>query len=337
VQQFKLLYDRLGVDFDHYDGESLYENKLDAAVAEVNAKIGTRTSEGALVCDLPGHEIPVLLKKDDGASLYITRDLAAIQDRWERFHFDVNLYVVAIQQKLHFTQLFDLVKAVGKEFAGKSEHISFGMLAFGSKTMKSREGNAIFLKDALDEGQTRALALIREKNPELPYAEEVADWIGTGALVFSDLSQNRNHTINFDWDKALSFEGDTSPFIQYTHARCTSLLDKTAEHAKTLDKAAATTGVPADLIRHEAVRGLLLAWDSFDLAAEKALVNRDPSAIASVTLDVAKAFNQLYHKVRFLDVKDTHELEMLMTLTAGTRQLLKNGLSLLGIKAPERM
>jgi arginyl-tRNA synthetase len=335
VEQFKELYSRLGIDFDHYDGESLYESKLETAIQEVSQKIGTRISDGALVCDLPGHDIPILLKKDDGASLYITRDLAAIEDRYQRFQFDVALYVVAIQQKLHFKQLFDLIAALGKSYASRVEHISFGMLAFGSKTMKSREGNTIFLKDALDEGKERALALIREKSPDLKNAEEVADVIGTGALIFSDLSQNRNHTINFEWDKALSFEGDTAPFIQYTHARCTSLLEKTAEHLATLTQSNAAEA--QKLFDHEAVRNLILSWDSFDLYAEKALLGRDPSQIATATLELAKAFNQLYHQVRFMKVNNKNELQILRQLTEGTQKILALGLSLLGIRAPQRM
>jgi len=335
IEEIKKLYARLNVDFDHWDGESLYENRLDAAVDEITRSVGTYVSEGALVCDLPGHKIPVLLRKDDGASLYITRDIVAAEDRYNRFAYDVSLYVVSIQQKLHFQQLFDLLKKLGKPFADRCEHVSYGMLSFGAKTMKSREGNMIVLDDALDEGKKKALEIIREKNPELPHAEEVAEMVGIGAFVFNDLSQNRNHDIRFDWDKALSFEGDTSGFIQYTHARCTSLLERSSEHRKTLT---ASADKPlTELLAHEAVRGLLLAWDAFDLAAEKALVHRDPSQIASATLDISKAFSQLYHKVRFLDATSVGELDCLMTLTRGTRHLLRQGLGLLGIKAPERM
>jgi len=335
IDDIKKLYKRLDVSFDHYDGESLYEKQLDAAVDEVTAKVGTHISEGALVCELPGHKIPVLLRKDDGASLYITRDIVAAEDRFKRFKFDVSLYVVSIQQKLHFQQLFDLLKALGKPFASRCEHISYGMLSFGDKTMKSREGNMIVLDDALNEGKKKALAIINEKNPDLVGAEDVAEMVSVGAFIFNDLSQNRNHDIRFDWDKALSFEGDTSGAIQYTHARCTSLLERAANHLKTLPSG--DTKRIDELLSNEAVRGLLLAWDGFDLAAEKALIHRDPAQIASITLDIAKAFNQLYHKVRFLDVTSANELEVLMTLTRGTQTFLKQGLGLLGIKAPERM
>ena len=333
VEQFKLLYSRLNIEFDYFDGESLYDKKIDKAIGEIESSIGTRLSDGALVCDLEGHDIPVLLKKDDGASLYITRDLAAVQDRWERFSFDKAYYVVAIQQKLHFKQLFDLCSALKKPYADRLEHISYGMLAFGSKTMKSREGNAIFLKDALDEGKSRAKALIKEKNPNLENIDTVADQIGIGALIFSDLSQNKNHTINFEWDQALSFEGDTAPFIQYTHARCNSLVEKTENYLNTIEKSEGESSVFAEA----KVKNLLLQWDSFDLFAEKAYLNSDPSQIANALLNVSRAFNQLYHEIRFLEVKNKEDLQVLIQLTKGTAQLLKTGLSLLGIQAPQRM
>lgn len=337
IEQFQTVYERLGVEFDHFDGESLYEGKIDGVVQEIDQKLGTRNSEGALVCDLPDHDIPILLKKDDGASLYITRDLAAAEDRHQRFAFDESLYVVAIQQKLHFKQLFDLCDALGKDYAGNMEHISFGMLAFGSKTMKSREGNSIFLRDALDEGKERALELIKQKNPDLPNIETVADQIGMGALIFSDLSQNKNHTINFEWDKALSFEGDTAPFIQYTHARCTSLMERTEAHAKSIDQNSKEKSKEIGVHSHSAVKNLLLAWDQFDVFAERAYLQKDPSQIASATLAIAKSFNQLYHSIRFLDVSNKDELETLSFLTAGTKRILALGLSLLGIQAPNKM
>jgi arginyl-tRNA synthetase len=334
IAEFKKLYARLGVDFDHYDGESLYEKRLDAAVDEVTAKVGTRLSDGALVADLPGHKVPVLLRKDDGASLYITRDIVAAEDRFARFNYDLSIYCVAVQQKLHFQQLFDLLKLMGKPFADRCEHVSFGMLSFGSKTMKSREGNMIFLKDALDEGKNKAAAIIREKSPDLANADEVAEMVGMGAIVFFDLSQNRNHDVKFDWDAALSFEGDTSPFIQYTHARCTSVVEKVIA-AK--GEATISNEAIAKISATEPVRNLLIDWDYFEVYAERALLNRDPSQVAAATLAVAKSYNQLYHKVRFLDVADPAERAVYVALTRATQRLLAHGLKLLGLRAPARM
>lgn len=335
IRDFSKTYQRLGIDFDFFDGESLYEKVLDSTIDEVTKKIGTEISDGALVCTLPGHNIPILLKKDDGASLYITRDLAAIQDRANRFHFDLAWYVVAVQQKLHFKQLFDLVAALGKDFAGRAEHISFGMLSFGSKTMKSREGNVIFLNDVLNEARDRALEIIRSKNPNLQNAEAVAEEIGTGAVLFFDLSQNRNHDISFDWERALAFDGDTAPFVQYAHARCTSLYRKGQEHLATLDPSA--SGATDDIFDHPAVRELLGEWAYFTLYGERALNERDPSQVATSLLSIAKAMNRFYHAIRFLDEKSPARLKVLLELTQGTQKILGHGLALLGIRAPREM
>ena len=338
IEEAKQLYKRLNIRFDHYDGESLYEGRLQAVVDEVTTKIGTRKSEGALVCDVPGQKIPVLLQKDDGASLYITRDLAAAEDRFERFHYDISFYVVAIQQKFHFEQLFGVLKLLGKPYADRCEHIPFGMLSFGSKTMKSREGNIIFLKDVLDEAQKRALAIIQEKNPNLQGAADVAEMIGQGAILFSDVSQNRTRDISFDWEKALSFEGDTAPFIQYTHARCCSLTKKGAAHLETLKRNESDALDAALLLEKDpSVRQLLGDMAYFQTFSERAWTERDPSQIATATLNVAKSFNQLYHKIRFLDETSSARLKVLLQLTEGTRLLLSHGLSVLGILAPLEM
>jgi arginyl-tRNA synthetase len=336
IAEFKQLYDRLGIHFDYFDGESLYESKLGDIVRRISETIGTRISDGATVVDLPGHEVPALLLKDDGASLYLTRDLAAAFDREQRFHFDEMLYIVAVQQKLHFRQLFDILKGMKAPFADRCEHIPFGMLSFGSKTMKSREGNAIFLRDALDEGKERALTLIKQKNPDLPDAEKTADAVGMGALLFFDLSQNRNHDIKFNWDQALSFEGDTGPFLQYTHARTSSLNEKVSAHRATLKG----TGDPAKLqalLEDEAVIKILLEWAFFETYCDKALENRDPAQIAVAALNVAKAFNQFYHKKRFLEENDPACVDALLALSNGTRATLKTSLGLMGIQAPHQM
>lgn len=253
IADYKNLYDRLGIRFDFYDGESMYVGKnLDATINRITQKIGTRISEGALVCDLPDHKIPVLLRKDDGASLYISRDLAAVEDRWNKFHFAESWYVVDTRQSLHFKQLFDLSTALDKPFKGTLKHVPFGMLKFGTQVMKTRSGNIIYLNDVLDEAKKKALEIIREKNPNLEGAEETAEMIGMGAILFNDLSQHRERDISFDWKQALSFDGDTAPFIQYTHARCCSLMRKCAPRLAEL----AAKKDNESCLEHEAVRFL---------------------------------------------------------------------------------
>jgi len=335
IEEFKKIYKRLGIHFDHFEGESFYQKQLDLRIQEIDQSIGTEISDGALVCKLAGHSIPILLKKADGASLYITRDIAAIQDRFERFAFDELWYVVAVQQKLHFKQLFDLVKAIGKPFAGKLEHISFGMLSFGSKTMKTREGNIIFLSDVLKEAKERAEHIIKEKNPNLSNIEQISEMIGVGAILFNDLSQNRTHDISFDWATALSFEGDTAPFVQYSHARCTSLEKKAAEHLKTL-----STRDPnklAELFEEASVHNITRELLLFQTYSERALNDRDPSQIAHSILAISKSLNQMYHKIRFLNETDASRLELLLGIIRATKATLKQGLKILGIQAPQEM
>ena len=335
VAEYKKLYDRLGVSFDVYDGESLYEKKLEASVTEITEKVGTRISDGALVADLPGHSIPILLKKDDGSSLYITRDLAAMEDRWARYSFDHMWYAVDVRQGLHFKQLFDMIKALGKPYAGRGEHIPFGMLMFGSKVMKTREGNIVFLTDVLDEAKERALKVISEKNPDLTHADDVAEMIGVGAVIFSDLSQHRARDVKFDWDSALSFEGDTAPFIQYAHARCCSLLKKGKAHLATL--APTDDGKEAEIFEIEAVRRLVRQNAFFVTFSERALNDRDPSQIATATLNIAKALGHFYHEVRLVSETSPSRLKALLALADQTRVVIEQGLRLLGIRAPQEM
>lgn len=340
IREFKKLYSRLGVDFDFFDGESLYVDQLDPVVGLIQEKIGTRMSEGALVCDLPGKEIPVLLKKDDGASLYITRDLAAIEDRWNRFHFDHAWYVVAIQQKLHFEQLFGVTAALGKPYSGRAEHVSFGMLLFGNKSMKSREGNVLFLKDVLDEAESRALKILEEKNPNLSPQEKstIAAKVARGALLFGDLSQHRNHDVRFDWEKALSFEGDTAPFIQYTYARCCSLIEKVrSKNPEVKNLGSQPEPLPDSLHQIKAIREILKEILFFETYLEKALAEKDPSQIAKSLIDVAKAMNRLYHDVRFVDETDKNRIKGLIDVTQMVQRTIQTGLYILGIETVERM
>jgi arginyl-tRNA synthetase len=338
VREFQKLYSRLGIEFDSFDGESLYIEDLKRVIAEVDAKIGTRISDGALVCELAGHKVPILLKKDDGASLYLTRDLSAIEDRWTRYNFECAWYVVAVQQKLHFEQLFGVVQALDKPYSKRAEHISFGMLSFGQKTMKSRDGNVIFLRDVLDEAKSRALEIIKEKNPSLPDPEGIAEQIGIGAVLFYDLSQHRNHDVSFDWDKALSFDGDTAPFVQYVHARCHSLLARGHKHLESLPPSQQDPELAAqEIYQLPAFHGLMAELSRAEMYIERAFSDRDPSQVATAALRVAKSFNQLYHARRFVDESEPAKLRLLLGATWCTQLALEKLLDCLGISAPTQM
>jgi arginyl-tRNA synthetase len=339
IEEFQKLYTRLGICFDHFDGESLYTGDLDTVVENISEKIGTRHSEGALVCDIPGHKNPALLRKDDGASLYLTRDIAAAEDRFKRFQFAEAWYVVGVQQKLHFEQLFKIIEMLGKPYASNLTHIAFGMLSFGDKTMKTREGNVIFLKDVIDEAKTRALKLIDEKNASLNNKEKVAESVGLAAILFNDLSQNRTKDVKFEWDKALSFEGDTGPFIQYTHARCASLIRKVQASGTTVDYTAPSLAslVNSQILNIDVVRGLVKELAMYKNYLMRAYTEKDPSQVAHGLLACAKAMNRVYHEIRFLELQDKAALSALIFLAASTKRVLGEGLLLLGISAPEEM
>ncbi|MFC2075302.1 arginine--tRNA ligase, partial [Bdellovibrionota bacterium] len=236
LKDFNRTYKRLGVAFTYIRGESFYTDLIDQTLKKIESLAETRMSEGALIIDLEKYNIPpVLLKKRDGTTLYATRDLAALMHRYEEFEFEKILYVVGQEQKLHFRQLFAALEVMNIPWAHRCFHIPFGMIRFKDKRMSTRKGNVIFLDDVLDEARDRALKAIEEKNPSLKNKEEVAEKVGAGAVIFNDLSQRRIKDVIFDWDEMLSFEGNTGPYLQYTHARICSIIRKAEKPEKDVD------------------------------------------------------------------------------------------------------
>ena len=231
MAEFDKIYDRLGVKFDEVRGEAYYESHLDATVERlVDAGI-TEKSEGALIVRLDefGKEVPpCLLRKTDGTTLYATRDLAAAFHRWELYGFERSLYVVGGDQRLHFRQLKHVLERMGMEWEARMEHIDFGMMRLPEGKMSTRKGRVIFLEAVLDEAAAKADKVIAEKNPGLEDRREVAEMVGVGAVIFNDLRRERVKDVEFVWKEVLSFEGDTGPYVQYTHARLASILRKGA-------------------------------------------------------------------------------------------------------------
>ncbi|HET7559690.1 MAG TPA: arginine--tRNA ligase, partial [Limnochordia bacterium] len=223
ISAFERIYERMGVHFDVYSGESVYAHADEAVLAALAAKGLVAESEGATVVELEGMP-PCLLKKSDGATLYALRDLAAAMDRWEQYRFDKSLYVVDVAQSLHFKQLFGVLGRLEAPWADRLEHVSFGRYSFADGSMSTRRGRIVFLEDVFDEAVRRVRAVIAERNPELPDAERVAEQVGVGAVLFFDLKHSRVRDITFSWEEAVNLEGDTGPYLQYTHARIASLL-----------------------------------------------------------------------------------------------------------------
>lgn len=248
LEEFQRLYHFLGITFDAYQGESFYNSLLEQTIQLVSEKGLVKESEGALLVDLESHGLPpCLLRKKDGATLYITRDLAAAIYRYERYNFHKLLYVVGAEQTLHFQQLFKILELLGFSWAGDCWHIPFGLIHFQDGRMSTREGRTIFLEDVLQRAIELARVIIMEKNPNLADKEKAARLVGLGAVIFGDLINDRIKDIEFDWDKVLDFSGETAPYIQYAHARICSILRKAAPAESDFDffAAAGDSGYPA--------------------------------------------------------------------------------------------
>ncbi len=332
LKEVQKIYDRLGITFDSYAGESFYNDKMQPVIAELEDKGLLIESDGAKVVDLSDFDMPpCLILKKDGATLYATRDLAAAQYRHDTYDFYKCLYVVAYQQNLHFKQVFKVLEKMGKSWAADCIHVPFGMVSLeGGEALSTRKGKVVLLRDVLSTAVEKAEKIIREKNPELEDKAAVAEMVGVGAIVFSALSTSRIKDMVFSYDKALSFEGETAPYLQYTHARCASILSKgnyKCGELGNMDWNVLSDDESADVIT------LLNRYDDVVLdAAEK----YEPCLIARYLLDLAQSFNRFYidHRVISDDKKATAAR---LLLTACVKSTLKNGLSLLLINAPEKM
>jgi arginyl-tRNA synthetase len=325
---------RMNVRFDVVEGESRYVPAIGKTLELVKMRANARLSEGAWIVEVPGLATPALIQKKDGTTLYLTRDIAAAIDRFERFEFHKSLYVVSEQQKLHFQLLFGVLKLMGYHWADRCEHVSFGTVLFGAEKMSTREGRVIFLDDILDEAHRLALAECTAKNPGLPNKEKVAEQVGIGAILFGELSAQRQRDIEFDWSHILAFDGDTGPYVQYSAVRCRSLLEKAkrerGEDGGNLD-------VPGNYPFATEEETLLLALARFRVVLHLCVRDSEPSYLATFLIDLAKAFNRFYYRFPVLQSSDKGQRRVRLALTRATRQVLENGLRLLGIEAPDEM
>lgn len=322
-------YEILGVEFDSYAGESFYNDKMDRVVDELRDRGLLVESEGAQIVDLSDYKMPpCLILKSDGATIYATRDIAAALYRKDTYNFDKCLYVVAYQQDLHFRQVFKTLELMGYDWVKTGmEHVAFGMVSYEGQTLSTREGRIVYLDELLTRAQEKALAIINEKNPDLENKEEVARQVGVGAVIYSDLSASRIKDIDFWWDRALSFDGDTGPYVQYTFARCCSVMRKAADIDAAPDFAALQDDEAQQVLR-------LLARFPEDVRA--ACRTNEPFMITRAVTELAKAYNKFYYEHRILDGEMGERAARVM-LTDAVRQVIKKGLYLIGMEAPERM
>lgn len=325
------IYNMLGITFDSYDGESFYNDKWQKIVQELKDKNLLQQSDGALVVDLQPYNMPpCLVLKGDGASLYATRDIAAALYRKETYNFDKCLYVVAYQQNLHFKQWFKVVELMGYDFAKDLEHVPFGMVSYEGQTLSTRKGHVVYLEELLDKAVEKAHDIIMEKSPDLDDKEKVAAQVGIGAVVFYSLYNNRIKDVDFWWDRALNFDGETGPYVQYTHARCCSVLRKTSPELLHFDN------VDFSLLSDAEAQDVVRVLRQFPDAIKEAAHRNEPYLITRFAVALAQKFNKFYFEHRILDEAPALTTARL-TLVVSTRQVLGTALSLLGIETPHRM
>ena len=323
------VYDMLGVKFDSYAGESFYNDKMQPIIDELRSKGLLVEDNGAQIVDLKEYGMPpALILRSDGATLYITRDLAAAKYRKDTYNFDKSLYVVAYQQDLHFRQLFKVLELMGYEWYKDCEHVSFGMVSYEGQTLSTREGRIVYLEDLLNTSIEKARAIIDEKSPDLENKDEVARQIGVGAVVFFVLYNNRIKDIDFWWDRALNFEGETGPYVMYTHARCCSVLRR----AEAMAAAEPDFSALSDPFSQDVVRLI----EQFPDILKSAVNRSEPSMVTRYSVDLAQAFNKFYYENKVM-VDEPGVRAARLTLTRATMQVLRKALWLIGIEAPERM
>ena len=322
------VYDMLGVKFDSYAGESFYNDKMQPIIDELREKGLLVESQGAYVVDLEEDNMPpCLILKKDGATLYATRDIAAAFYRKKTYHFYKDLYVVAYQQNLHFKQWFKVVEKMGYEWSKDLEHVPFGMVSYEGRALSTREGYVVYLDELLNRAVEKAREIIEEKSPNLPDKDKVARQVGIGAVVFFDLFNNRIKDIDFRWDRALNFDGETGPYVQYTHARCCSLLAKAGELDAKADYAALENPAAQEVVR---------TLERFPEVVSEACHRNEPSLVTRYTVELASNFNRFYYENRIL-TEDAAQSKARANLTAATAFCLRTALSLIGVEAPEKM
>ncbi len=329
LRDSQVVYDLLGVKFDSYAGESFYNDKMDRVIEELKAKNLLSISDGASVVNLDEFDMPpCLILKKDGATLYATRDIAAVLYRHDTYNFDKCLYVVAYQQDLHFKQVFKVVELMGYDFAKDLKHVSFGMISYEGQMLATRKGHVVFLEDLLHKACEKALDIIDQKSPDLPEKEIIARQVGIGAVIYTDLQNNRIKDIDFRWDRALNFDGETGPYVQYTHARCCSVLRK----ADGIDLSTPDFSALCD----DWAQNLLLLISRLPENIIQAAEKYEPSIITRAMTDIAKAYNKYYYEQRII-TDDNNATAARLLLTKATKDVLKTAMYLIGMEAPERM
>jgi len=329
LKEFNKVYDMLNIKFDSYAGESFYSDKMPAVIEELKEKNLLKESDGAYVVDLEEYGMPpALIIKSDGSTLYTTRDIAAAFYRKKTYDFYKNIYVVGAQQNLHFKSWIKIIELMGYDWANDCIHVNFGTVSLEDGTLSTRKGRVVFLEDVLNTAIKNTLEIINERNPNLENKEEVAKQVGIGAVIFQELFNQRIKDYVFSWDRTLSFDGETGPYVQYTHARISSLLDRGQFNEE--DK------VNYDLLSSEEEINIIRLLYNFPKVIIDAMEKNEPYIITRHLVEIAKAYNKFYNSCPII-IEDVELKKARLMLSYATKIVLKTGLGLLGIEAPERM
>ena len=328
LEYVKKIYDRLDVHFDSYAGERFYTDKMAPVIDELKEKGLLKESEGAQIVDLEPYGMPpCLILRSDGASLYATRDIAAAIYRKKTYDFYKCLYVVAYQQNLHFRQFFKVLELMGKEWAKDLVHVAYGMVSLEDGAMSTRKGKVVWLEVVISKCVEKAYKVVSEKNPALANKDEIAEKVGVGAVIFGALYNNKIKDITFSYDKVLSFEGETSVYVQYTCARASSVIEKAGDFKPVLPEKLNFTDE-----EFEVIKTLAAFPDTVKDAADK----YEPSYIARYAVDLAQKFNKFYFDCKILTAEEGVK-DFRFELTKATLRTLENALGLLGIGVPDKM
>ncbi len=329
LKEYMRIYDLLGVRFDAYDGEAFYNDRMKPVIQELNEKGLLKEDEGAMIVDLGENMPPALIQKKDGSTLYITRDLAAIFYRKDTYDFDEALYVVGNEQKLHFEQLRRVITKMGYDYADQIEHVNFGLVLQDGKKMSTRKGKIVRLESVIDEAVRLSLEHINEKNPDLHNKNDVAKKVGVGAVIFNDLKNYRANDFEFDLNDMVSFTGQTSPYLQYTSVRMTSIFSDAHDFSYDLD-------IDPRMFEKKHYHDMLKLASQYEKTLKTAAEENAPSVLAKYLLQLASLFNHFYGEEKIL-VEDKKERNTKLHVLSIVKRILDDGIKLLGMEVIEKM
>lgn len=329
IKEFERVYEMLGVKFDAYTGESFYNDKMDAVVQELKDKNLLKESEGAMIVDLEDKNMPpCLIIRKDGGTLYATRDITAALYRKKTYNFDKCIYLTALDQNLHFAQWFEVIHKMGYDWYKDLIHVPFGLVSLDSGKLSTRHGHVVLMEDLLNQACAETKRIIEEKNPNLENKEEIAKQVGIGAVIFNDLYNTRIKDVVFSWERMLNFDGETGPYVQYTHARACSILKRAGETD--------FSDIHFEALSDEASLDVCKLLEAFPDKIKDAAAKLEPSVVTRHLVAIAQAFNKFYHDNPILS-SEPEVRQARLAVVFSVKTVLKKGLALLGIEAPEQM